>query len=95
MISCLVSIKKKSFFEPGSFSSSSLGRSCRRLLLLLLPHDVGVPLFPLLQGEALVAVGGGGALLLGLFLLFLGRLLAGQLALVAAGHLERKGGRGY
>ena len=60
------------------------GRRVGRLLLLLLPHDVGVPLLPGLEGHALVALlllGG-----LGLARVLLGGLGAGQLALITTGH---------
>ncbi len=56
------------------------------LLLLLLSHDVRVPLLPLLQCEPGVGVRPPGALLAPGLLLLLEVLLAGELALVPAGH---------
>ena len=63
------------------------GALCGRLLLFLLgPHQIRIPLFAGLQGHALVGIGVAGSLLLGLLLLLLGRLLAGQISLITTGH---------
>ncbi len=60
----------------------------RRLLLLLLPHDVRIPLLPLLQRQPRVGVGRPRALLL-VLLLLLQVLLPRELPLVAPSHRGR------